>query len=162
MKEGGIMKPLSPQTLEKKYLMLGLPREKTDLLHDYFLCFCHLYGVISLRQAWAVFRHYEGPRFMLKKDFMAFSGIVQREPGLPYSVLDIKEVYPDEPSNNPEDRLIANNRLLSHGYYKFAQLSPLKISWESPVICLRTSPPSWPMYRISFTFPRMGRRWCAS
>ena len=90
------LKPLSKKTLEKKYAELGLPKEKTDLLHTYFFCFAHLYGVISVREAWDVFRHYEGVGVVRRKDFAAFSGIVQREPDHPYSILELKEVYRGE------------------------------------------------------------------
>ena len=79
------MKPLSPKSLEKKYAELGLPKAKTDLLHDYFLCFANLYGMLEVREAWNVFKHFEGNKIR-KKDFIAFSGIVQREPDLPYSI----------------------------------------------------------------------------
>ena len=89
------MKPLSPKSLEKKYAELGLPKAKTDLLHDYFLCFANLYGMLEVREAWNVFKHYEGNRIR-KKDFIAFSGIVQREPDLPYTILELNEVYADE------------------------------------------------------------------
>ena len=72
------MKPLSPKSLEKKYAELGLPKAKTDLLHDYFLCFANLYGMLEVREAWNVFKHFEGNKIR-KKDFIAFSGIVQRD-----------------------------------------------------------------------------------
>lgn len=116
------MKPLSPKTLEKKYSELGLPKEKTDLLHTYFRSFSNLYGVISVRDAWAVFRHYEGVGSVRKKDFVFFSGIVQREPGHPYSILELKEVYSGETSTDPLDRLIVNNKLLHSGYGKYTLL----------------------------------------
>lgn len=61
------MKHLSPKTLEKKYAELGLSQDKIDLLHDYFLCFSNLYGVISVGDAWNVFREYEGIRLLHKK-----------------------------------------------------------------------------------------------
>ena len=114
------MKPLSKKSLEKKYAELGLPREKTDLLHTYFLCFANLYGVVSVREAWDVFRHYEGVGFVRRKDFAAFSGIVQREPGRPYTILELKEVYNAETTVDPLDRLIVNNWLIGHGYGKYA------------------------------------------
>lgn len=80
------MKPLSPKTLEKKYAELGLPQEKLSLLHKYYRCFANLYGVITVREAWDVFKHYEGLGLLHKKDFVAFSGVVQREAGLPYLI----------------------------------------------------------------------------
>ncbi|MBR4742799.1 MAG: hypothetical protein IK082_01255 [Oscillospiraceae bacterium] len=116
------MKPLSPKTLEKKYAELGLPRETTDLLHVYFRCFAHLYGVISVRDAWDVFRNYEGLRLLHKKDFVAFSGIAQREAGHPYAVLELKEVYTGETTEDPAERLIADNRLIRSGYGKYTLL----------------------------------------
>ena len=72
------MKPLSPKTLERKYADLGLSKAKIDLLRNYFLCFANLYGMLEVREAWDVFKHYEGNKIR-KKDFIAFSGIVQRE-----------------------------------------------------------------------------------
>ena len=116
------MKPLSPKTLEKKYAELGLSQEKLDLLHDYFLCFSNLYGVISVGEAWNTFRHYEGINQLHKKDFIAFSGIVQREPGHPYTVLELKEVYTEETTEDPAERLIVNNRLIGSGYGKYTLL----------------------------------------
>ena len=116
------MKPLSPKTLEKKYAELGFSQEKLDLLHDYFLCFSNLYGVISVGEAWNTFRHYEGINQLHKKDFIAFSGIVQREPGHPYTVLELKEVYTEETTEDPAERLIVNNRLIGSGYGKYTLL----------------------------------------
>ena len=116
------MKPLSTKTLEKKYAELGLSRDRTDLLHAYFLCFSNLYGVISVGEAWNVFREYEGTRLVHKKDFIAFSGIVQREPGHPYTVCELKEVYSGETTEDPAERLIVNNRLIGTGYHKYILL----------------------------------------
>ena len=117
-----MMKPLSPNTLEKKYAELGLSQDRIDLLHDYFLCYSNLYGVISVGDAWSVFREYEGIRLLHKKDFIAFSGIVQREPGHPYTVLELKEVYTGETTEDPAQRLIVNNRLIGTGYHKYVML----------------------------------------
>ena len=113
------MRPQSEKTLNKLYAELGLPKEKTDLLHDYFLCFANLYGVIDVREAWKVFLHYEGAGVVRKKDFVAFSGIAQREPGHPYSILELREVYRAETSVDPLDRLIVNNRLILPGHGKY-------------------------------------------
>ena len=105
------MKPLSPKTLERKYAELGLSKAKIDLLRNYFLCFANLYGILEVREAWDVFKHYEGNKIR-KKDFIAFSGIVQREPDLPFSVLELNEVFTDEPAGKPDMRLIVNNDLI--------------------------------------------------
>ena len=127
------MKPLSQKTLEKKYAELGLPKAKTDLLHDYFLCFANLYGVLVVREAWNVFKHFEGNKIR-KKDFIAFSGIVQREPDLPYSILELNELFPDEPAGMSDMRLIVNNDLIGFGYNKFSRIYVLAdLSADKPI-----------------------------
>lgn len=118
-----MLKPLSQKTLEKKYAELGLSKEKVALLHQYFLCFSNLYGVISILDAWDVFKHYEGINCVRKNDFIAFSGIAQREAGHPYSVFDLKELYTEE-ADDPAERMIVNNRLVVSGYYRFVYLYP--------------------------------------
>lgn len=113
------MKPLSKKTLDKRYAELGLPAAKVDLLHTYFRCFANLYGIITVHDAWEVFKHYEGSNTVRRKDFYAFSGIVQREADNPFSVFELKEVYSGEESEKPEDRLVVNNKLVLSGYYRF-------------------------------------------
>ena len=127
------MKPLSPKSLEKKYAELGLPKAKTDLLHDYFLCFANLYGMLEMREAWDVFKHFEGNKIR-KKDFVAFSGIVQREPDLPYSILELNEVYAGEPAGMSDMRLIVSNDLIGLGYRKFSRIYHLAdLSADKPL-----------------------------
>ena len=113
-----MLKPLSPKTLEKKYAELGLSQAKLNLLHRYYRCFANLYGVISLRDAWQVFKHYEGST-LRKMDFVAFSGVVQRESGLPYTVFDVKEIYSGEETDDPLERMIVNNKLMISGQRRF-------------------------------------------
>ena len=112
-----MLKPLSQKTLEKKYAELGLSQNKIDLLHQYFLCFSNLYGVLPIRDAWEIFKHYEGIA-VHKKDFVAFSGIVQREGKLPYSIYEQNEIYSEE-NADPLYRMIVNNKLVLSGYNKF-------------------------------------------
>ena len=112
-----MLKPLSQKTIEKKYAELGLAKSKIELLHNWFLCFSNLYGVISVKDAWRVFEHYEGYA-VRKKDFVALSGIVQREANLPYSVFELKEIYSEE-NDDPLERMIVNNKLLLPGYNRF-------------------------------------------
>ena len=75
------MKPLSPKTLEKKYAELGLPQEKLSLLHDYYRSFANLYGVITVREAWDVFRYYEGLCTIHKKDLSLFPASCRERQG---------------------------------------------------------------------------------
>lgn len=116
------MMPLSQKTLEKKYAELGLSDKMIALLHDYYSSFANLYGVLFLRDAWDVFEHYEGLRKLHKKDFIAFSGIVQREEGNPYAILELKEVYTGETSDNPVDRLIVHKDMIRTGLGKYGLL----------------------------------------
>lgn len=111
-------KPLSPKTLERKYAELGLSEAKLQLLHTYFRCFSNLYGVISVRDAWDVFKHYEG-LVVHRKDFAAFSSVVQREADLPYSVYELREIYRGESADSPLDRLIVNKDLVLPGHNRF-------------------------------------------
>ena len=116
------MKPLSQKTLEKKYAELGLSQKNIALLHDYYNCFANLYGIIMVKEAWDIFRHYEGVGLLHKKDFVAFSSIVQREAGHLYTILELKEVYSEETSQAPADRLIVHNDLICPGYGKYTLL----------------------------------------
>ena len=115
------MKPLSPKSLEKKYAELGLSKAKTDLLHDYFLCFANLYGMLEVREAWNVFKHFEGNKIR-KKDFIAFSGI-----------------YADEPAGMSDMRLIVSNDLIGLGYRKYVRIYHLADSSADKPIWLPDS-----------------------
>lgn len=100
-----MQKPLSPKTLEKRYAELGLSDEKLQLLHTFFRCASNFYGVLPVSHAWQVFKHYEGLR-VHKKDFVAFSGVAQRDASLPYAIYELRELYSDEPGG---DRWIARS-----------------------------------------------------
>lgn len=113
-----MQKPLSPKTLEKRYAELGLSDEKLQLLHTFFRCASNFYGVLQVSHAWQVFKHYEGLR-VHKKDFVAFSGVAQRDASLPYAIYELRELYSDEPGGDPLDRTIVNKDMVMHGYYRF-------------------------------------------
>ena len=113
-----MQKPLSPKTLEKRYAELGLSDEKLQLLHTFFRCASNFYGVLPVSHAWQVFKHYEGLR-VHKKDFVAFSGVAQRDASLPYAIYELRELYSDEPWGDPLDRAIVNKDMVMHGYYRF-------------------------------------------
>ena len=61
-------KPLSQKTIERMYNDFELKEETINLLHDYFLSFSNLYGIISIRDAWAVFMNYEKLNSILNSD----------------------------------------------------------------------------------------------
>lgn len=90
-----------------------------ELLHTYFRCFANLYGVISINDAWRIFKSYEGARKVKKADFIGFSGIAQREAGHNYSIFELKEIYSDEETDDPCERLLVNNELILYGYHRF-------------------------------------------
>lgn len=113
-----MQKPLSPKTLEKRYAELGLSDAKLQLLHTFFRCASNFYGVLPVSNAWQVFKHYEGLR-VHKKDFVAFSGVAQRDASLPYAIYELRELYSDEPGGAPLDRTIVNKDMVMHGYYRF-------------------------------------------
>lgn len=112
-------KYLLPKTIAKKYAEAGLSQAKVDLLHKYFRCFSNLYGVISVGEAWGIFRHYEGIGLVRKREFIAFSGIVKREADQPFAVHELKEVYTGETTEDPVERLIVNREMILHGYHRF-------------------------------------------
>lgn len=111
-------KPLSPKTLEKRYAELGLSDAKLQLLHTFFRCAANFYGVLPVSNAWELFKHYEGLR-VHKKDFVAFSGVAQRDASLPYAIYELNELYSDEPWRDPLNRAIVNRDMVMHGYYRF-------------------------------------------
>ena len=113
-----MQKPLSPKTLEKRYAELGLSDAKLQLLPTFFRCASNFYGVLPVSHAWQVFKHYEGLR-VHKKDFVAFSGVAQRDASLPYAIYELRELYSDEPWGDPLDRAIVNKDMVMHGYYRF-------------------------------------------
>ena len=54
-----------------------------------------------------------------QKDFVAFSGVAQRDASLPYAIYELRELYSDEPWGDPLDRAIVNKDMVMHGYYRF-------------------------------------------
>lgn len=116
-----MLKPLAPKTLERRYAQLGLPQSAVELVHKVLACFAHLYGVISVGEAWDLFREYEG-LVIHKKDFIAVCEIVRREPGLPYAIYGLREVYTGETSEAPQDDLIIHNLLVGIGYGRFSRV----------------------------------------
>ncbi len=113
-----MLKPLSQKTLETKYASLGLSEKKLDALHAHFRAVANLYGMMSVQEAWDLFRQYEGTVFVHKKEFVAFAGVAQRQEDLPYYVIDINEVFSEEKPLD-EMRLIVNKRLVLRGMHRF-------------------------------------------
>ena len=113
-----MQKPLSPKTLEKRYAELGLSDEKLQLLHTFFRCASNFTAFCRCLMHGKFSKHYEGLR-VHKKDFVAFSGVAQRDASLPYAIYELRELYSDEPWGDPLDRTIVNKDMVMHGYYRF-------------------------------------------
>lgn len=130
-------KPLSERTLQKRYAALaesshGRIDITTDsgkristMLHRYFAAFSNLYGMIPLRGAWELFCELEpeltGQKKLLKKDFLAFSDILRIE-AQPYYILNEDDIWPEDGSSKPIDRILVNKKLVGRGYYRFHDL----------------------------------------
>ena len=79
-------KPLSPKSIEKLYRESGFAQEKIHFLHDFFSACVNLYGAISLRNAWVVYRKLESVPRIQRKELFVFASIARREKQ-PYFVL---------------------------------------------------------------------------
>lgn len=113
-------KPLSQKSIQK--MLKEWKHETVNKLHDYYAAFSNLYGIIMLSDAWKICKHYE-PKIH-KKEFMDFSSVARRE-DLPYYILEIDELYCDEPRISDAQRFIVNKELVTDGYYRFANVYDL-------------------------------------
>ena len=112
-------KPLSEKNIAR--MLAGFKPETVDLLHDFFAACSNLYGVVLLDDAWRIFKlDHSG---VLKRDFLAFSSIARRE-DLPYYILEVDELYPDN-KRRIEDKFIVNKHLVTSGYYRFERVYEL-------------------------------------
>lgn len=139
-------KPLSERALQRKYAQLAeithgridistdRGNQLSSLLHQYIAAFSNLYGVIAFKAAWNLFCEVEPEMIrqkkVLKKDFFALGDILRAE-SLPYYILNLDELFPDEPSDKPLERIIVNKKLVGYGYYRFCDLYTLLESQEN-------------------------------
>lgn len=105
-------KPLSEKTITK--LFSTWDPHTVEVLHTYYEAFSNLYGIVQLKEAWKVFKHFE-PKIH-KKQFLEFSAIVRRE-NVPYYIYEINELYSEEKSYDTE-RYIVNKQIIPVGYGK--------------------------------------------
>ncbi len=113
-------KPLSQKSIQK--LLQDWKPETVDILHDYYSAFSNLYGMIMLSDAWKILKQYE-PKIR-KKEFMDFSSIARREE-LPYYILEIDELYCEEPRVSDAQRFIVNKALILDGHHRFTHVYEL-------------------------------------
>lgn len=106
-------KPLSQKTLDRMYKESGLSDEKIEFLRKLFDGAAALYGIISLKELWEVYREYAGKVATLRihrKDITAFSSIARREIH-DYYVYEIDELYKEEP-RILEERIIVYREIM--------------------------------------------------
>jgi len=111
-------KPLSEKSIERMYLQAGLSVESRVFLHKLFTACSNLYGVISVRSIWDLYRKMQDTAPKLRrKDVIAFSAITRREVQS-YYVFELSELFSAE-KNFDLDRLVVNRALVGAGYGKY-------------------------------------------
>lgn len=124
-------KPLSEKTLKKMYATAGIDEEMSQFLHDFFMAAANLYGAVSMRELWQIYRELSKeenwPR-VKKSDVLTFSEITRREPGQLYYVFEIDELYCEEPRAELDRFLVRKDVIWRRGsrslepFWKMAEL----------------------------------------
>lgn len=104
--------------LDEMYAQLGLPVDAIKLLHSSFAAFAELYNIISLHDAFDIFKRHNGD-LVSKDGFIAFSEIVRHEKGHYFYILGADELYDDVPVSEAADREIVHCSLfdIDDDYY---------------------------------------------
>lgn len=127
-------KPLSEKSLQKMYTQVGINEKNRGFLHQFFLAAANLYGAVYVRDLWGIYKEYascSGYPKLHRKDFISFSAIARRE-NLPYYVLEIDEIYSEEPRKEL-DRCVVLKTIVGEGYGKFTVLYKLQeLQWDKP------------------------------
>jgi hypothetical protein len=113
-------KSLSEKSLQKKYVELNLADEKIYFLKQFILACTNLYGCISIRDIWEVYKKLAGITSVPKikrTDIIRISEILRREE-LPYFVYEVDELYFEE-SRESLDREFVSRYLIGRGQGKF-------------------------------------------
>ena len=113
-------KPMSQQTINKKYKQLGLSKETVELLHRYFTAFANFYGIINFSDAYSIIDK-QNPDLITFEKLYEFSNIVERETTY-YYIVDRNEMYPDTVAT-PETREIVASYLLDVNDQHYFDLS---------------------------------------
>lgn len=112
-------KPLSQKTLNKLYEKAGFSVEVQDYLHKLFTACVNLYGVITVKEIWDLYKRIDTGSLRLRlRDFIEFSAIARRE-DQPYYVFEINELYSDM-TNSERERHIVSKLMIGKGYYRLA------------------------------------------
>ena len=113
-------KPLSEKSLHKKYAELNFSDEKISFLKQFILACTNLYGCISIRDIWEVYKELAEITSVPKikrTDIIQISEILRREE-LPYFVYEVDELYCEEPRENLS-REFVSKYLVGRGQGKF-------------------------------------------
>ena len=104
-------KPVSfPEMYDRRelnalYREIPLKDNTSRLLRKYFNAMANLYGIITLRDALAVIRHFSPRTPLTDEEFLAFAEIARHECE-EYWILGLEELYIDAPVSDPLDREI--------------------------------------------------------
>ena len=103
-------KMLFPEIYDRRHLnalyrAIPLTDNKSRLLRKYFNAMANLYGIITLREALAVIRHFSPRTPLTDEEFLAFAEIARHECE-EYWILGLEELYIDAPVSDPLDREI--------------------------------------------------------
>ena len=112
--------PWSEKSLQKKYAELNLSDEKINFIKQLILACTNLYGRISIRDIWEVYKELAEATLVPKikrTDIVRISEILRREE-LPYFVYEVDELYCDE-SREGLDREFVSRYLVGRGQGKF-------------------------------------------
>lgn len=88
-------KPLSKQTLERKYEQSGISAEGQQYLHTLFRACANLYGHIELRDVWVIHKRLKNVPTLQRKQIVEFAGIARRDGDLPYCIYEADELWDD-------------------------------------------------------------------
>lgn len=114
-------KPLSTKTLERQYSALGLSEQTLDILRGFFVVCSKLYGAIDMGEVWEVYKvlnNTQGFPSLRRRNLLEFASVARRDASAPYYVIEINEIYRDEPVADSK-KMIVNRDLVGFDARKY-------------------------------------------
>lgn len=114
-------KPLSTKTLERQYSALGLSEQTLGVLRGFFVVCSKLYGAIDMGEVWEVYKvlnNTQGFPALRRRNLLEFASVARRDVSVPYYVLEINEIYRDEPVADSK-KMIVNKELVGFDTSKY-------------------------------------------